>query len=363
MKNLPDIYVNASCVKPADIDQDGDIDLFIGGRVLPGQYGLDPPSYLLINNGKGVFADETARLLPKFNNVDASLGMVTDAVWSDVNKDGREDLIVVGEWMPISILLQNESGVFENRTDELGLNHTNGWWNTIASYDFDQDGDIDFIAGNLGLNSRLRASVAEPVSIFIGDIDNNNSLDQILTYYNQGKRYPLISRDQLVKQIPALRRRFLKYANYGNVSLEDIVEPALQQKFIRKDVFTFASVYVENLGNGKFSVINLPPDGQLFPIFSFCVDDLNGDGNADVMAAGNLDATQPDFGRYDAGYGVILLGDGKGTFESITSQESGLIVKGQGRDIKSLLTAAKKKRFLIARNNDSVKVFEKQINK
>jgi len=362
-ENLPDIYVNASCVKPADVDRDGDIDLFIGGSVIPGKYGIDPPSYLLINDGNGVFADNTVALLRGGNDTRVSVGMVTDAEWSDVNNDGRVDLIVVGEWMPISVFLQHESGVFENRTDELGLNHTNGWWNTITSYDFDQDGDMDFIAGNLGLNSRLRASIAEPVSIFIGDIDNNNSLDQILTYYNQGRRYPLISRDQLVKQIPALRRRFLKYANYRNVSLEDIIEPALLKTFKRKDVFTFASVYVENLGNGKFSVSNLPLDGQLFPIFSFSVDDLNGDGNADVMAVGNLDATQPDFGRYDAGYGVILLGDGKGSFESITSQKSGFIVKGQGRNIKSLLTPTKKKRFLIARNNDSVKVFEKQINK
>jgi len=356
---LPEIFVNASIVRPADIDLDGDIDLFIGGRVTPGQYGMDPPSFLLLNDGTGRFEDATARLLPRFDNIHASLGMVSDAVWSDVNGDHRPDLIVVGEWMPISIMVQNKDGVLEDQTEASGLGATNGWWNTITAFDIDRDGDLDFVAGNLGLNSRLRASREEPVSIFIGDIDENNSLDQILTYYNQGKRYPLISRDQLVRQIPALRRKFLKYANFRDVSLEDIIDPATQKRFTRKDVFTFASVYVENLGNGTFSVRDLPLDAQIFPIFSFAIDDLNDDGNADLLAVGNLDATQPDFGRYDAGYGLAMLGDGKGNFSAVDAQHSGFVVKGEGRDIKSLTTGRKKKLLLISRNNDTIMVFQK----
>jgi len=358
-ENLPDIFVNASCVKHADVDKDGDTDLFIGGRVVAGQYGVDPHSFVLTNNGHGVFQDETARLLPGVENKAGLLGMVTDAVWLDINKDDKIDLVVVGEWMPITILIQNDAGAFENKTQAYGLTKTMGWWNTIAAHDFDKDGDVDFVVGNLGLNSRLRASVEEPVSIFIGDIDNNNSLDHILTYYNQGKRYPIISRDQLVKQVPSLRRKFLKYANYKDVALEDIIEPALQLKFIRKDVFTFASIHMENLGNGKFSITNLPSEGQIFPIFSFCIEDLNQDGNADILAVGNLDATQPDFGRYDAGYGLTLMGDGKGSFKPLTPQFSGFVVRGQGRDIKTLVTSANEKLFLISRNNDLIKLFQK----
>lgn len=356
-ENLPDVFVNASCVEPADVDYDGDVDLFIGGRVIPGQYGVDPQSVLLINNGRGVFQDETSRLIGHENNK-GSLGLVTDAVWRDINNDRRIDLVVVGEWMPITVLIQDESGFFENKTKEYGLTHTNGWWNTIAAHDFDKDGNVDFVVGNLGRNSRLRATLQEPVSIFIGDIDNNNSLDHILTYYNQGKRYPLLSRDQLVKQIPSLRRKFLKYDTYKDVKLEDILDQSLQKRFSRKDVYTFNSVYVQNTGNGKFLINDLPVEAQMFPIFSFCVDDLNDDGNADILIAGNLDAVQPDFGRYDAGYGLVLTGDGKHRFKSIEAQQSGFVVKGQGRDIKLLTDYDGKKRFLVSRNNASIQVFK-----
>ena len=213
VKQLPAVFLNASCIKPVDVDNDGDTDLFIGGRVVAGRYGVDPPSYLLMNKGQGEFEDASA-LLYSSQLASGSLGMVTDAVWCDVNQDKRVDLVAVGEWMPITLLIQNEAGGFENKTIEYGLSKTNGWWNTIAADDFDKDGDIDFVAGNLGLNSRLRATEDEPVSMYTGDIDNNNSIDHILTYYNQGKSYPLLSRDQLVKQVPSLRRKFLKYANY-----------------------------------------------------------------------------------------------------------------------------------------------------
>jgi len=353
-KNLPTIAIDASCVRPADIDKDGDADLFIGGRVVPGQYGLDPPNLLLINDGSGVFRDESSRLQ---KNGGVQLGMVSDAIWSHINEDDRIDLMIVGEWMPITVLIQNDRGIFEDKTNEHGLAKTNGWWNTIAAHDFDKDGDVDFVAGNLGLNSRLRASVDEPVSIFVGDIDNNNSLDHILTYYNQGISYPLISRDQLVKQIPALRRNFLRYDSYKNVKLQDIVDVGLQKKFIRKDVYTFASVYLSNDGNGNFSTTDLPREAQMFPIFSMCIDDVNNDGSPDILAVGNLDAVQPDFGRYDAGYGLVLAGDNKGNFIPLSSQRSGFIVKGQGRDVKPIRTFKNLKRFLVSRNNNTLMLF------
>jgi hypothetical protein len=283
--------------------------------------------------------------------------MVTDGQWVDVNLDGRIDLVVVGEWMPVTVLLQNESGMFENSTDALGLGKTSGWWNTIEARDFDRDGDTDFIVGNLGLNSRLRASDSEPVHIYIGDIDGNNSLDQVLTYYNQGKSYPLLSRDQLMKQIPSLRRRFLKYDNYKDVTLDDIIDPVIQSRFVKKVANTFSSVYIENLGGKKFSMRSLPMDAQLFPIYAFCVDDINNDGNDDILAVGNLDATQPEFGRYDAGRGVVMLGDGQGNFRAIDAQQSGFVVRGQGRDIKRINLSQHRTIYMVARNNDTIKMY------
>ena len=355
--NFPKVFSNASCVKAGDADGDGDLDLFIGGRVEAGKYGIDPPSFILINNGRGVFSDETKTFLPGQGNNPRSLGMVSDASWIDVNKDGKLDLIVVGEWMPITILIQ-ERGVLQDRTREYGLTNSNGWWNTLLIEDIDQDGDSDFLVGNLGFNSRLRASTTEPVSMFIGDIDNNGSLDPILTYYNHGKRYPFISRDQLVKQVPSLKRRFLKYADYENVTLEDIIPLAEQQKFIRKDAMTFASVYVENLGS-KFAIHELPVNAQMFPIYSFCLEDLNADKLMDILAVGNLFATQPDLGRFDAGYGLAMLGDGKGNFKGDPLALQGFLVKGEGRDIQKIVTSKGERFFIVALNNDSLKVFRK----
>jgi hypothetical protein len=356
LASIPDIFVNASCVKPADLDGDGDLDLFIGGRVISAHYGWDPPSFILINDGKGVFADQTSLWLSEIK--EGKLGMVTDAVWLDLNKDRRLDLIVVGEWMPVTILIQNDSGVFQNHTLDYNLQNTNGWWNTISAHDFDQDGDMDLIAGNLGLNSRLKATPKEPVSIFIGDIDKNGSLDQVLTYYNQGERYPFVSRDQLVKQVPSLKRDFLKYKNYENVKLEDIIPGKDLKTFIEKDAYIFSSVLLNNQGNGKFSVFDLPTEAQLFPIYSFCVDDINGDGKSDILAIGNLFGVQPDFGRYDAGLGLTILGDGRGNFSPISNSESGLIVKGEGRDIAIVRSSKGGKVYLFSQNNSSLKAFK-----
>ena len=282
--------------------------------------------------------------------------MVSDALWADINNDSLIDLIAVGEWMPITILEQNASGTLDDKTQSYGLENTNGWWNTIEGADFDRDGNIDFVAGNLGLNSRFRASIEEPVSVLIGDIDSNNSLDHILTYYNQGNRYPFISRDQLVKQLPALRRQFLKYSNFKDVRLEDLVPTNLQEKFVRKDAKLFASVFLKNNGAGGITIKPLPTEAQLFPIFSFCVDDLNEDGKLDIIAVGNFDATQPELGRYDAGYGVVLLAADQ-NFTFVPPQTSGFIIRGEARDVKAVMSARKEKTYVVARNNGWLSLF------
>jgi hypothetical protein len=350
---LPEIFVDGSCVKPGDVDGDGDLDVFIGGSVVAGQYWMDPRSYILINNGHGIFSDESQ----KWFSGSGTLGMVHDAEWIDVNRDKKLDLVVVGEWMPVTILIQNDAGILENRTGDCRLQNTNGWWNTIKAGDFDGDGDMDLIAGNVGLNSRLRADVKEPLNIFFCDIDNNGSMDQVMTYYNQGNSYPFISRDQLIKQVPSLKRKFLKYESFRDVRLKDIL-PDDASKYTSKSAVKFASVYIENTGDGKFIVHDLPAEAQLFPILSFEIDDVNRDGYSDILAVGNKNAVQPDIGRLDAGYGLILLGDGKGKFTAIDQKQSGLFVPGEGRDIRSMM-ASGKKNYLVSRNNNSLLIFRR----
>lgn len=349
---LPQIYVDAACVKPADYDGDGDMDLFIGGRVIARQYGISPKSYLLLNDGHGNFTDESAeRISPS-----PAIGMVTDVEWVDLNNDRRMDLLIAGEWMPLSVYIQDERGILIDKTAAYDLQHTSGWWNAISVSDFDNDGDMDLIAGNVGLNSRLRASQDEPVTLFIHDIDNNGALDHFMTYYNQGTEHPFISRDQLVKQVPYFKRKFLKYEAFREVRLSDIL-PSDQTNYLTKAAVNFSSLYFENIDNKKFVSHPLPDEAQLFPIFSFAVHDINKDGHADILAAGNLHAVQPDIGRYDAGYGLVLLGNGAGEFTPVDHARSGFVVKGEGRDIRALRAATGGTLFLVGRNNDTMLVF------
>lgn len=348
--SLPEIFVDASCVTTADVDGDGDYDVFIGGRVVAGHYGVKPRSHMLINNGKGIFADESGKW---FHGV-TELGMVTDAQWVDINQDERMDLVVVGEWMPITIFIQNGAGEFVDRTVEYGLATSNGWWNTVVNCDVDGDGDADLLAGNAGLNSRLRASPEEPVNLFVVDIDRNEALDHILTYYNGGSEHPFISRDQLVKQVPSLKRKFLKYEAFRNVRLQDILPVGSTPG---NKVTNFASVYLENTGDSKFVIHALPDEAQLFPVYAINVDDVNGDGHFDVLLAGNLYGVQPDIGRSDAGYGLILLGDGQGHFTAVEQAESGFFVPGESRDIETLVNARGVKFYVVSRNNDQLLIF------
>ncbi|MFB3132621.1 MAG: FG-GAP-like repeat-containing protein, partial [Rhodothermales bacterium] len=217
---LPDLHANGCCVAPADFDGDGDVDLFVGSRVVSRNYGMTPTSYLLENDGAGVFTDATASRAEAL----AEAGMITDAVWTDTNGDGQLDLIVVGEWMPIRIFEQRE-GQFVERTNEAGLDGTDGWWNTVEAADLDGDGDVDLIAGNLGLNSSLKTSPDAPVRVYMKDFDANGTLDQMLTTYKNGVAYPLASPDELIQQIPSLAPRYATYADFGDSRLEDIFTP------------------------------------------------------------------------------------------------------------------------------------------
>ena len=348
---IPEIFVNSSCARAADFDADGDLDLFIGGRIVPNQYGVNPSSFILENNGKGIFNDVSENVLA----MKQEIGMITDAAWLDLNGDRLLDLILLGEWMPITILVQSKEHVFIDKTEEWKLNNTNGFWNTLAVADFDKDGDIDFVAGNQGTNTRLKASIAEPVEMWVSDFDGNGSTEQLITYFNNGKSYPLASRDQLVKQIPQLKKKYLSYANYVDVTRETMLTDQEKKKSLYKIVDTFQSAYFENKGS-SFEMHLLRIEAQTFPIMAIQPDDVNGDGNIDFLAIGNLFETQTDLGRYDGGNGLVMLGDGKGGFKS--SPQSGYVVPGAGRDIKVLKDYKKRKIYLTSRNNQSVKAFQ-----
>ena len=360
LKSIPTVHLQASCVKPADYDQDGDIDLFIGAGVMPMLYGMSPISYLFTNDGKGNFSTVDSWLgTSVFDNITkVRPGMIKDAAWVDVDEDGRLDLVVVGEWMPITILLQQADHTFKNATIEYGLTKTRGWWNTIYTDDFDGDGDDDLVVGNQGLNFRIHATPDAPLKMYVGDFDSNGGTDHILVYNNNGKNYPLPSRDQLVKQIPSLKKYFLSYKDYRDVALEDIITPQQKGNSTEMIVDSFTSLYLRNNGQ-SFTPIPLPFEAQLFPIFAIHSEDLDGDGFKDLMLAGNLTATQPDLGPDDGGIGLVMKGNGKGQFTPLTAMKSGFFVPGEGREIVVVKDSRGKKVYLVSRNNDTVLSFSK----
>ena len=345
------VSLNASCIEPFDFDGDGDIDVFIGGRDVPGIYGITPKSYLLINDGKGHFTDETDRLAPELRNV----GMVTDASWADVDKDGKEDLIVVGEWMPITVFKNNGKQLKKL----LEIPNSTGWWNCIQAADLDGDGDIDFVIGNLGLNSLFKADSAHPVQLYVNDFDNNGQAESILTYYkSDGISYPLPLKNDITTQIPSLNKQFLMYSDYAGKTIDQIFTKEQIKSAIKKEAVCFQTSLLINDGHNKFHLQYLPVEAQISPIYSLLIKDLDGDGKKDIFLGGNFYALPPQVGRYDASYGCMLKGDGHNNFTYVPPSKSGLFIKGEVRDIKAIQTK-KEDYIIIARNNDSLQIFKR----
>lgn len=348
---LPLDYSSGSRVAAADFDGDGHVDLFVGGRVVPGRYGLDPPSVLLRNDGRGRFTDITARIAPEL----ATIGMVTDAVWRDMDGDGRPDLILVGEWMPITIFRNTPAGRLVPMKAP-GLERSHGWWNRIIAGDFTGNGRTDFIVGNLGLNSRLRATEAEPVTMYVKDFNRNGFVQQVVSCYNDGVSYPLALRDDLIKSLPYLKSRYLNYENYALASVTDIFPPSDLSDAVLKTAYTFETTLVKNNGDGSFTLIPLPHEAQLAPVYGILAGDFDRDGKTDLLLAGNFDGFKPEIGRMSASYGLFLRGDGKGHFAPVGSTESGFLVPGQARDIQRLRTRSGDL-YIVARNNDRPLMF------
>ncbi|HYG39630.1 MAG TPA: VCBS repeat-containing protein [Cytophagales bacterium] len=346
--HFPDLFITGSSVASCDYDKDGDIDLFIGTRTIPWKYGQRPDSYLLENNGKGIFKDVTSQKAPALQK----LGFIKDAIWTDIDNDQYDDLIIAGEWMPITILANDKGNLRPLAVQDNGLDKAYGFWNNIISEDFDGDGDQDFVAGNLGLNSKLKASSEKPVSMYVKDFDNNGSLDQILTYYINGKEYPFHTKDELTKQLPGLKKKYLSYKKFSEASFNDIFSKEDLKGSERFLANSFESAYIENLGNNKFKMIPLPKVVQFSPIMSSVVFDINNDSRPDLITAGNFYPTNIQMGRYDASYGNVLMNNGTGSFKPMSPSESGLSVTGETRAIRPVMINGKKT-MLFIRNNDN----------
>ncbi|MEO1050317.1 MAG: VCBS repeat-containing protein [Bacteroidota bacterium] len=342
---LPDMTTSNSRVYPADFDGDGDMDLFVGGRMVPGQYPKPTRSYILRNEG-GKFTDITEKVSPELMKA----GMVTAAEWVDFNGDGQLDLTVVGEWMPV-MMLRNDGDLFTNITASAGLENTTGWYFDIASADFDGDGDMDLIAGNLGLNYKYKASEEEPFEVYSSDFDDNGSLDIVLSYYEHGESFPVRGRSCSSEQIPELQEKFPTYESFGEANLFDVYGDNLETA-LHYQAKTFASSYIENKGDGTFEVKPLPLEAQFSSINNILIKDVNLDGKLDLLMSGNLYTSEIETPRNDAGMGVYLTGDGQGNFEAVPLSESGFFAPHDAKDMKLIKVGKQKKEVVLVANND-----------
>ncbi|MBI5008671.1 MAG: VCBS repeat-containing protein, partial [Bacteroidia bacterium] len=353
-RSLPDVRVCGSQVTASDFDKDGDLDLFVCGRVDLENYPVPPRSFLLRNDSKA----NTVRFTDITSQINHDLerpGLLASALWTDFNNDTWSDLILAGEWMPLTFF-KNDHGKLINVSAATGLESFTGWWNSITGADFDRDGDIDYVAGNLGLNSQYKVSQSEPMRIMSKDFDRNGTSDPVCSYFVQGKSYPIYQRNILLTQIPSLRNRFKTYEDYAKASLDDIFPEDTRSDAYVRDCRFFETSYIENLGNGSFRLSSLPVESQTAPVFGIMANDYNADGNNDIILAGNSYSTSISDGQYDSFYGLLLAGDGKGKFIPVPTRESGFFVDGDSKAMAELTMKDGKTMILVSRNSDSLKV-------
>ncbi|MDZ4710106.1 MAG: VCBS repeat-containing protein [Saprospiraceae bacterium] len=342
-ESMPSLPHMSSCLAPHDFDGDGDIDIFAGGRVSP-FYGFNTDSYLLINDGHGNFSISD-------DPVTKGLGMVTDAVWADADPAPGKELIVCGEWMPITIIYR-QGAQWKKRT----IPNTQGIWQTIESVDLDGDGDEDLIGGNLGLNNDLVVSTEQPAKLYIGDFDQNSSPETLISYFRSGKEYSFFSKDELTGQLIYLKKRYTDYHSFASQTFDQVFPSSLQDKSFKK-ITGLQSRIFQNTGNGNFDPVDLPFEAQSTAVFAIAPDDFNADGLLDILLGGNLLETHPSFGRLDAGHGVLLINQGNMKFQTIPPAESGIFIDGAIRDIKRYHTHGKTS-YLIVRNNNTPVIIE-----
>ncbi len=344
----------AGCISVADYDGDGDADVFIGGRVSK-QYPLSPKSYLLQNN-KGIFTDVTSKVCPALSKA----GMLTGAQWANLDNSKYPSLVIAGEYMPIRFFKNNGQKLTEV-TAATGLRDMNGLWRSLLATDIDNDGDIDLIAGNLGLNCNYQANAQYPMELFAGDIDGNGSIDPVMFYYikdEDGERrlFPSISRDQLSSQVPLIKKKFLLNKDFAKATAEDIFPDNKATTILTCD--ETKSCWLENIGNGKFIKHVLPNEAQFAPVNAILCADMDGDGIKDILLAGNEYQTEVMTGRYDASYGCFLQGRENKIFKVILPSGSGFVVDGDVKDMKFITTSGNEKLILVGVNNSYLKVFK-----
>jgi hypothetical protein len=348
---LPQLFTSGGCVAAADIDGDGDVDLFIGGRVSPGKYPL-PPASSLLRNDNGKFTNVT----PQWSEGLMNVGMVTDARFADLDKDGSQELILTGEWMPVSVFRKVDNK-YVNVTSELGLSELSGWWYTLEIADFNNDGFPDMVAGNVGLNSYIQAGPGKPAELYYDDFDKNGTIDPVLCYYNGEESYPLHYRDRMLDQMIFLKKKFTRYHPYANAGLDDIFtkEQLSGAKVLAAN--TFAHTLFINEGGKGFSASALPKYTQISTVRTLQVLDVNQDSILDLVVGGNFYGTDAQFGRHDASVGAVLIGDGKGGFSVVSPGDSGFSIPGNVRSILPLKTSSGTELF-VARNGDKSSLFE-----
>jgi hypothetical protein len=353
---LPPNGVCGSQVTAADFDRDGDLDLFVCGRVGLERYPLPPRSYLLRNDSHG----KAIRFTDVTKTMGAGLerpGLIAAALWSDFNRDGWTDLILAGEWMPIRFY-QNVEGVLQDVTHDTGLEKYPGWWNSLAAADFDRDGDMDYVAGNFGLNSRFKVSQDQPMRIFAKDFDMNGTLDPVASYYVQGESYPICHRNLMLSQLPHLRRKFQTYEDFARASMSDLFSEDELAGAYTAECRYLETACIENLGDGSFRIHPLPIEAQFAPVFGMLANDYNGDGQIDILLVGNYHSSNVKDGQHDAFKGLFLEGDGKANFTPVLARESGFFVDGDAKGMAEITTPDGSSLLLVAQNSGAMKVFK-----
>ena len=362
---VPPSNISKSCVKAADYDHDNDFDLFVGGRIYPEKYPLSVSSYILRNDSKpGLvqFTDVTKEVAPGL----VDIGLVCDMLWTDFDNDGSTDMLLAGEWMPLTVF-KNDKGKFKNITSTSGLDTLHGWWSSLCAGDFDNDGDIDYIAGNTGLNTFYKASKDHPVKMYAGDFNKDGGYDAVPSLYlpdkqNKLQEFPAFGRDDMIRQMIVFKARFTNYASYAVATIDKVLTKQEIEQSLKLYANCLASCFIRNNGNGKFEIKQLPIQAQLSTVFAIIADDVDGDNNLDLIITGNDYGIEIGTGRYDAFNGLVLKGDGTGNFVPMNMEQSGLYIPGDGKSLAYIRTANQKPLLLAGQNQGSLLVFSKNLN-
>jgi hypothetical protein len=358
---IPQNHTSKLCVRAMDYNNDGKLDLFVSGRVVPWEYPKPVSSFIFRNdseNGKVKFTDVTAQVAPDLQNI----GMVCDAIFTDFDNDNKIDLILTGEWMPVTFL-KNMGGTFKNITAQSGVNQNTGWWNSIVAGDFRHTGRTDYIVGNVGLNTKFKASSDFPVYVTANDFGQSGGYVPLLSYFLANKdgklqEFPSDGRDDIIERVPSLKKRYLEYKTFASATMDEIFPASMRTGALRMQATMLQSCFLQNDGNGKFTMIPLPDAAQLAPIDGMVADDFDGDGNLDVLISGNDYGSEISIGHLDAMNGLLLKGNGKGTFTPLSILQSGIYIPGNAKALVKLQAANGSYMIAASQYKDSLKVFE-----